>query len=173
MPRARSGGIDNTLRENEQRFRDLLDNGHELMCTHALDGAIRWANKSALRLLGLSPEKIVRMRIQDILTPQALAAYPLYVDTLRRNGTANGIMAVVGRDQEVRLWEYSNTLHIEGEREPIVRGVARDVTEREDALRALRASEKLFRSIIEIAHDKFFEQERFVRFVRKDVRKPK
>ncbi|MBL8051274.1 MAG: PAS domain S-box protein, partial [Anaerolineales bacterium] len=50
---------------------------------------------------------------------------------------------------ETRVWEYSNTLRSEGLKEPIVRGMARDVTEQKQASEALQASENRYRNFFD------------------------
>ena len=62
-------------------------------------------------------------------------------------------MKVVTRDGTRRIWEYRNTLDTHAAPAPIIRGVARDVTEREEAFQTIRRSEEHFRSIIENASD--------------------
>jgi signal transduction histidine kinase len=46
-------------------------------------------------------------------------------------------MRVITRAGEERIWEYHNTLRTEDVPEPIVRGMARDVTDRKRAQKAL------------------------------------
>src|SRR3984957_12152468 len=79
-------------------------------------------------------------------------------------------MTVLTRSGERRIWEYHNTLRTEGVESPIVRGMARDVTEQkraqkllrkanEDLLRKVRESEntirelKLFRTLVDRSND--------------------
>ena len=47
------------LVESEDRYRDLVDNSHELMCTHDLDGRIISVNPWAARVLGYKQEALI------------------------------------------------------------------------------------------------------------------
>jgi len=55
---------------------------------------------------------------------------------------ADGLMAVMTRTGQRRIWEYHNTLRTEGVPFPIVRGMAHDVTERRRAEEALEKSDE-------------------------------
>ena len=70
-----------------------------------------------------------------------------YLREIERTGESRGLMAVVTRSGEQRIWEYHNTLRTEGVAAPIVRGIAHDVTERVRAEKALRdANEQLLKT---------------------------
>ncbi|MGH9419611.1 MAG: PAS domain S-box protein, partial [Thermoanaerobaculia bacterium] len=141
------------LVESEDRLRDLVDNSPDLMCTHDLEGRILSVNAAATRILNTPVETLCSMNIQDLLTPEQRARFGNYIQTLTSKGAAAGRMTVATKDGGRRVWEYRNTLRTEGVESPVVRGVARDVTESEDVLNAIRRSEEHFRSIIENASD--------------------
>jgi two-component system cell cycle sensor histidine kinase/response regulator CckA len=141
------------LIESEDRYRDIVDNCHDLICTHDLEGRILSVNPAASHALGIPPDVLCSMKIQDLLFPAAAGAFAQYVRDLKRDGIASGMMIVAAPNGRRRLWEYRNTLRIDGVTTPVVRGIARDVTEREDALHAVRKSEEHFRSIIENVSD--------------------
>jgi two-component system, cell cycle sensor histidine kinase and response regulator CckA len=138
--------------ESERRYRELSESTHDLICVHDIEGRIVDVNAASVRALGWPREELCAMDIRDLLTERALAVFPEYIATLTREGVAEGIMEVRARGGERRLWRYHNTLHGTGA-SSVVRGLARDVTDEEMALHALRRSEHHFRSIIENVSD--------------------
>ena len=123
------------LRISEDRYRDLVDNSHELICTHDLEGRVLSVNPWASRVLGLPQEKIIGTNIRNGLLPEYRAQFDEYLRTVITEGSARGVMKVRTATGEIRLWEYYNTLRTEGVETPIVRGMAHDVTERREALK--------------------------------------
>jgi len=130
------------LRESEERYRDLVENSRELICTHDLDGLVLSANPAAVAALGYDLDEYVgKKTIRDLLAPEVSNQFDEYMTRLRKEGTTSGIMLVQTRSGERRVWEYYNSLRTEGVAAPIVRGMARDITDRMRA-EAMLASEK-------------------------------
>src|SRR4029077_7898920 len=75
--------------------------------------------------------------IRDLLAPEVSAQFEQYMVRLRREGTTSGTMLVQTKSGERRVWEYYNSLRTEGVARPIVRGMARDITEQRRAERAM------------------------------------
>ena len=123
------------LRFSEDRYRDLVDNSHELICTHDLDGRVISVNPWAARALGYPQESLVGINIRDGLLPEYRKQFDEYLETVKTQGSARGVMKVRTATGETRLWEYYNTLRTEGVEKPIVRGMAHDATERREALK--------------------------------------
>jgi len=124
----------------------------ELTCTHDLEGRILSINRAACETLGLSASTLEGMNIPDLLVAADDPGFAEYMRTIQRDGIANGTMTLLARNGTRRIWEYRNTLDRKSPT-PIVRGVAYDVTEREETFRHLLHSEELFRSIVENASD--------------------
>jgi PAS domain S-box-containing protein len=122
------------VRESEDRYRDLVDNSHELICTHDLAGRVISVNPWASRVLGYPREKLIGMNIRDGLLPEYRSQFDEYIEEVKTKGSARGVMQIRTATGETRLWEYYNTLRTEGVETPIVRGMAHDATERRQAL---------------------------------------
>jgi PAS domain S-box-containing protein len=122
------------LRESEDRYRDLVDNSHELICTHDLEGRVISVNPWASRVLGYPQERLIGMNIRDGLLPEYRDEFDRYINKVKTEGSAKGVMRVRTSSGETRLWEYYNTLRTQGVETPIVRGMAHDATERRQAL---------------------------------------
>ncbi|HEU4509637.1 MAG TPA: PAS domain S-box protein [Pyrinomonadaceae bacterium] len=122
------------LRISEDRYRDLVDNSHELICTHDLEGRVLSVNPWAARVLGYPQNSLVGINIRDGLLPEYRDKFDEYLHTVKTEGSARGVMKVRTATGEIRLWEYYNTLRTEGVETPIVRGMAHDATERREAL---------------------------------------
>jgi two-component system cell cycle sensor histidine kinase/response regulator CckA len=141
------------LRESEDRYRDLVENSNDLICTHDLQGRILSLNPAPARILGYEPHEMLHMQIQDILSPAARPLFDEYLAAIRRDGEARGVLRAVTRSGEKRIWEYHNTLRTEGVPAPVVRGMAHDITDRWRAEKALKASEELFSKVFHSSPD--------------------
>jgi PAS domain S-box-containing protein len=126
---------------------------HDLVCTHDLQGRVLSVSPHVVEALGIPSSILCGMAIQTLLPPQYAARFDSYMQALMEEGYATGMMTVLTRAGERLVWEYRNTLVMEDGSAGFVRGVARDVTKREEAFQAVRRSEEHFRSIIENASD--------------------
>ena len=118
------------LRESESRYRDLVEYSQYLICTHDLRGTILSLNQGAAKNLGYNPSFLLNKNIRDFLAPEVRGRFDAYLDTIQKDGVAKGLILVQTATGEKRVWEYHNTLRTEGVAEPIVRGMAHDITER-------------------------------------------
>jgi PAS domain S-box-containing protein len=132
------------LRASEDRYRDLVENSQDLICTHDLEGRILTVNPYAGRILGHSTDDLLQMNLRDILVPEALDVFDAYLSEIQNHGSAEGLMLVRTKSGEQRIWEYKNTLRTEGVVTPIVRGIARDVTVRKQYEEALQEEKERF-----------------------------
>jgi PAS domain S-box-containing protein len=121
----------------------------DLVCTHDLEGRILSINPAACDALGMSAASIRGKTIAEMLPPDSAFGVAAYLKRLRSDGFAVGMMRIAGRDGSRRIWECRGSAGADG----IVRGVGRDVTDREEVFRRARRSEEHFRSIIENVSD--------------------
>ncbi len=128
------------LEENKDWCHDLVEHSQDLLCVHDLEGRFLAVNPGPARRLGYSVEEVLGRPMRDFIDPQFRDEFDTYLREIERTGEAHGLLALVTRSGERRIWEYHNTLRTGGVETPIVRGIAHDVTDRMRTQKALRAS---------------------------------
>jgi len=147
------------LRESEDRYRDLVEHSQDLLCTHDLDGKLLSANPAPARILGYEVAELLEIPMRDLIAPEYRQQFDAYLARIKTVGTDEGLLAVMTRSGERRIWEYHNTLRTDGVPFPIVRGMAHDITERLRTENALRRSEESYRNFIAQSSEGIFRQD--------------
>src|ERR1700733_9522948 len=133
------------LRENEEHYRDLVENSLDLICTHDLTGVVLTVNLAAARTLGYEPGEIVDRNVREFLSPESHEEFDEFLAAISKKRTYAGLMRLRTKHAETRIWSFTSTLRTEGVQIPCVRGVAHDVTDILQAQKALRKSEERLR----------------------------
>ncbi len=136
--RAELDPIRRALQENEDWYQDLVEHSQDLLCIHDLAGRLLSVNPAPARALGYSVEELLQIPMRELVPPEFLPQFEAYLIEIERVGEARGLMAVMARSGERRIWQYYNTLRTEGVASPIVRGIAHDVTEQKRTEKLLR-----------------------------------
>ncbi len=148
---------EDALKASEEKYRDLVENGQDLICTHDLEGNLLSVNEAAVKLTGYSREFLLQMNLKDALAPHGEKQFAAYLEEIKVQGQAHGSMKVRTANGEFRIWEYNNTLRTEGLANSIVRGAAHDITERKQAEQALRESEERLRLSLQAANQGLYD----------------
>jgi len=112
-----------------QRYRELVEQSRGLICTHDLAGVLLSVNRAAADRLGYAPEELVGRSLADLLAPAVRHLFPQYLDRIRRDATDEGLMLVVTRAGDERIWTYSNVRGRESGGTEYVLGHAHDITD--------------------------------------------
>ena len=138
------------MRENEEHYRDLVENSLDLICTHDLNGVVLTVNLAAARTLGYEPAEIENRNVREFLSPESHAEFDGFLASIRHKGSHAGFMRLRTKDGGTRIWSFTSTLRTHGAQIPCVRGVAHDVTDILQAQKALRKSEERLRVAAEV-----------------------
>jgi len=135
---------------SEQHYRALVESSAGLICTHDMTGILLSVNRAAAERLGYGADELVGKSLADVLAPSVRTLFPQYLERVARAAGDEGLMLVVTRDGEERIWSYSNVRCQQPGGPPYVLGHAHDITDikRSDA----RAGEaEALRSVAQLA----------------------
>jgi PAS domain S-box-containing protein len=138
------------LTDNDDLYRDLVENSRDLICTHDLNGVLLTVNHAAARALGYDVSELVNRNLRELLSPKVHKKLDIYLADLREKQSACGTIELWTRSGEIRIWEYSSTLRTAGVPVPFVRGMAHDITNILNSQKALRESEERLRIAAEV-----------------------
>ena len=145
-----SGSVLPVAPVSQPPYRELVESGAGLICTHDLAGILLSVNRAAAERLGYAAEELVGRSLRDLLAASVRDQFPQYLARIAAAPRDEGLMLVVTRAGEERIWTYSNVRCEDGGAPPYVLGHAHDITDikRSDA-RA--GAEEALRSVAQLA----------------------
>ncbi|NIN50480.1 MAG: PAS domain S-box protein, partial [Gemmatimonadales bacterium] len=140
-----------SLRESEERYRDLFENANDIVYAYTFDppGKITSLNKAGERVTGYTLEELSNLRIAQL----APAAYHEHAAELLKRQFAGEApttaeVEIITKDGRT-VWLETNPRLILKDGKPVaVHAIARDITERRRAQEALRESEERLHTVI-------------------------
>ena len=112
-----------------QRYRELVEQGRGLICIHDLAGVLLSVNRAAAERLGYAADELVGRSLGDLLAPTVRHLFPEYLGRIQQEATDEGLMLVVTRGGDERIWTYSNVRGREPGGADYVLGHAHDITD--------------------------------------------
>jgi two-component system sensor histidine kinase VicK len=140
-----------TLRESEARYRQLVEGSLGMVCTHDLAGVVLSINAHGAQSVGLTREDMIGRPLTEFMPEDHRESFPEYLREVVEEGDVQGLLHLAHTNGDIRVLAYRNKLIEVPGRPPYVLGFGVDISEQvraEDKLRALiRQSNSILESV--------------------------
>ncbi|MTK64564.1 MAG: PAS domain S-box protein [Methanobacterium sp.] len=152
--------MERTLKESEEKYREVFNNANDAMFLQKVSkngpGKFIEVNDTASEGLGYSKEELLNMGLKDIISPDTVSYLPTVFENVIRDGKATFESEHMTKKGELFPVEVNtHQFNIRGEK--YILSIARDISERKKAEKALINSEEKYRTIFENVQDVFFQ----------------
>jgi len=159
--RTRVRGTLQALQASEERYRLLIENAADEIWTLDFQGRFTFVSPSVEKVRGYTPTELMGMSLEEAFTPASAVMAREEIRLVVEAAAGNAPFPEFSRELEERckdgstLWTEVTATGIRGEEGRIVGifGIARNVTERKKADRALAEREAELRAIFESSQD--------------------
>ncbi len=129
--------MEEALRESEERYRSLLENANDIIYSHDLQGNYLTINRACAEVTGYTREEILGgLNIKQVVVPEHLELAGRMMEQKMRDPSPTVYEIDINTKDGRRLTlEVSTRIAHPDGRDPVVEGIARDVTDRKRAER--------------------------------------
>jgi two-component system cell cycle sensor histidine kinase/response regulator CckA len=142
LKRARS--MLSSFAASEARYRDLIENAHDIIYTQDLKGNYTSVNEAAERVMGYSREESLSMNLIDVVAPEDREkAQEMFAQKLSGTDASAYELEVISKDGRRVAVEIRTRLNLEDGVAVSIQGIARDISERKRLEAQFRQSQKM------------------------------
>jgi PAS domain S-box-containing protein len=147
---------EDTLRESEARYRQLVEGSLGMVCTHDLQGILLSVNTHGAQSIGRTREDMAGHRLSEFMPEDRRIGFNRYLREIVEKGEVQGMLHLSHVDGEVRVIAYRNKLIETPGRDPYVLGFGVDISEQVRAEDRLRSLMRQSNSVLESVGDGIF-----------------
>ncbi|NMB79260.1 MAG: PAS domain S-box protein [Methanomicrobiales archaeon] len=146
---------ENALRESEEKYRSIVETSPDIIWEIGLDGTFTYISPTIERVLGYSPDEIIGKKTTDLMPEEARPAVDKVARDHQQPGWDFKPIIIPARHRDGRgLFLELRPARLTGPDGSLIgfRGVAIDITERQQAEDAIRKSREKLGEAMDIAH---------------------
>ena len=158
---------DAALRKSEDRFRAWIENSSDLVTVVGADGTIQYASPSYGYQLGYKPEDLTGVKVFDLIhSDDREHIMEIFGENIQKpDSAANAEFRVRHHDGSWQVFDGVGKTYLDEHGQVVGLISSRNITERNRAEEALRASESKFRSYNEYAPLGVFVVDQYGRYI--------
>ncbi len=145
------------LRDSEELYRAIVENTHDAIYIYR-DSLLIYVNRRLCEILGYAAQELLGTNMLHLIHPEDRAMIAEYTERRARDDNPPECYEgrVITKDGRIRIIEFRpSKINYQGGY--AVLGAARDITEQEEAEKALRESEEKYRKIFNNIQDTFYQ----------------
>ncbi len=143
--------VETALRESEEKYRSLVENLNDVICSTDLEGRVTYVSPSIEQITGYPVQEIIGRAITDFIFPDDLQIFKeSYARTINGQKEPLEFRAIRKNGGIVHVRTFSRRQYFNGELTGLT-GTITDITERIKAENALWESEEKYRLVVENA----------------------
>ncbi len=136
--------IEEQVKKNEKRYRDLFSYSQALICTHDLQGRILTVNPAICKLLGYRVNDMLGELLTDFIPAKDRPNFaPDYLAKVIDTGRSKGVFRVLDRTGAQLFLLYENYMVEEEGVDPYIIGFSQDITDRIKAEKELMIAKQM------------------------------
>lgn len=145
-----------TLKQSEARYRQLIESSLGMVFTHTLEGRFLSINTYGAQSLGYTVNELINRSLIDFVPQEDHSAFKEYLRRMRDAGEAQGTLTMLHRNGEKLVIAYRNRRVDNEGRDTYALGFGVDITEKVRTEERLNALMQQSNSILESVGDGIF-----------------